>query len=151
MCAENVKCVLLADRHHELSEGIRGILESEFTAVVMVAGEPSLLETAARLRPNLVVADMALAQGESFGWLRRLLERCPDVRVIVLSSYDEPAIDRAAFEAGAMGIVHKREIAVHLLDAVDAVLVGRRFGFAGATPIPGPESGEPGMSADSKA
>lgn len=64
--------VLLADRQHGLSEGIRGLLQSEFRAAVMVADEASLLESAARISPNIVVADLALAQGEGFGWLQRL-------------------------------------------------------------------------------
>src|SRR6185436_14592397 len=99
MSSEAIRCVVLADRHHGLSEGIRGLLESKFPAVVMVADETSLLESAARMKPSIVVADLALAQGESFGWLRRLLARCPDSRVIVLSCHDEQAIEQAAFEA----------------------------------------------------
>jgi DNA-binding NarL/FixJ family response regulator len=114
--------VLLADRHHGLSEGIRGLLESEFDAVVMVADETSLLETATRLHPNVVVADLALEQGESFGWLRRLLARCPESRVIVLSSHDESVIMQAAFEAGAAGFVRKCKIATDLLPALEGVL-----------------------------
>ena len=127
MSIEVIKCVLLADRHHGLSEGIRSLLENEFRAVVMVADETSLVESAARLRPSLVVADLALARGESFGWLRRLLARCPESRVIVLSAHDELTVMQAAFEAGAAGFVRKREIAAQLLDAVDEVLAGRRY------------------------
>lgn len=127
METESVRCVLLADRHHGLSEGIRGLLESEFDAVVMVADETSLVESAARLLPSIVVADLGLARGESFGWLRRLLKRCPESRVIVLSAHDEATVVQAAFEAGAAGFVRKREIALQLLDAVDAVLAGRRY------------------------
>jgi hypothetical protein len=37
MNADDIKCVLLADRHHGLSEGMRGSLETLFEAVVMVA------------------------------------------------------------------------------------------------------------------
>jgi len=125
MSTEAIKCVLLADRHHGLSEGIRGLLESEFEAVVMVADEKSLLESAARLQPSIVVADLALAQGESFGWLRRLLARCPEARVVVLSSHDEAFVREAALEAGAAGFVLKREIAMKLLPAIEAVRAGQ--------------------------
>jgi hypothetical protein len=37
-------CVLLADRHHGLSEGIRGLLETSFNSVFPVADETSLIE-----------------------------------------------------------------------------------------------------------
>jgi DNA-binding NarL/FixJ family response regulator len=138
MSAERIKCVVLADRHHGLSEGIRGLLESEFEAVVMVADETSLLESATRMQPSLVVADLALAQGESFGWLRRLLARRPESRVIVLSSHDAQSIMQAAFDAGASGFVLKREICTQLLEAVDVVLAGGRYlapGVGGPAPL----------------
>ncbi len=123
----NFNCVLLADRHHGITEGIRRLLESEFEGVVMVADEMSLIESALRLHPSVVVADLALAPGESFGWLRRLLARCPEARVIVVSTHDESSVLRTAFEAGATGFVFKRALASQLLDAVDAVLTGRRY------------------------
>src|SRR5262249_38976065 len=135
MSAEPIKCVLLADRHHGLSEGIRGLLESKFRAVVMVADETSLLESARRLEPSIVVADLALAQGECFGWLRRLLTQYPEARVIVLSAHDELSVMQAAFEAGAAGFVLKRAIASQLLDAVDLVLAGKKYPPPDADPV----------------
>lgn len=125
MSAEAIRCVLLADRHHGLSEGIRGLLESEFEAVVMVADETSLIESAVKLMPRIVVADLALASGESFGWLRRLLVRCPAALVVVLSAHDDVTVRQAAFAAGAMGFVLKREIATGLLPTIDLVLAGK--------------------------
>jgi DNA-binding NarL/FixJ family response regulator len=127
MKSEAVRCVLLADRHHGLTEGIRGLLETSFDAVVMVADEASFLESAERLRPTIVVADLALAHGESFGWLRRLLVRCPESRVIVLSAHDELTVIRAALEAGAIGFVLKRDISSQLLNAVEVVLAGKKY------------------------
>ena len=127
MSSESIRCVLLADQHHGISEGVRLLLESEFEAVVMVANEISLMETAARLLPNMIVADLELAKGDRFGWVRRLLARCPQSRVIVLSSHEGPTITQMALAAGAAGFVLKRDIASQLLDAVDEVLAGRRY------------------------
>ena len=127
MTITQMQCVLLADRHHNLSEGIRILLQSQFPAVVTVADESALMESALRMQPNVVVADLALTQGESFGWLRRFLERCPGSRVIVLSPYDEYTVKQAAFEAGAAGFVLKFEISSQLLRAVSEVLAGRTY------------------------
>jgi DNA-binding NarL/FixJ family response regulator len=103
------------------------LLESEFEAVVMVADEVSLLESVKRMNPSLVVADLRLAQGEGFAWLRRLRQRCPGSRVIVLSVHDELCVMEAAFEAGAAGFVLKRNAASELTAAVDAVVAGRSY------------------------
>ena len=101
------------------------MLETVFEVVVMVADEPSLLESAKRLEPALAVVDLSLARGARFGWLLRLRESCPDLPVIVLSIHDEPTVRRAALEAGANGFVLKRSIASDLLPAVEAVLARR--------------------------
>jgi DNA-binding NarL/FixJ family response regulator len=114
-------CVLLADRHHGLTEGVRGLLATAFGAVVMVADEESLLEGADRIRPEVAIVDISLGQGRGVGWLRELRRRCPGVKVIVISVHDEQSVRRAAMDAGADAFVLKRAIATDLLDAVDAV------------------------------
>jgi len=127
MKSDAVRCVLLANRHHGLTESIRGLLETSFDAVVMVADETSFIESADRLRPNILVADLALAPGESFGWLRRLLARCPKSRVIVLSTHCEASVAQAALNAGAAGFVMKQKIADQLLEAIEAVQAGKCY------------------------
>jgi two-component system secretion response regulator SsrB len=118
-------CVLLADRHHGLAEGVRGLLETAFGTVVMVADKASLLEAAARLRPEVAVIDLSLARDSGLGWLSTIRQRCPGLKVIVLSVHDEQIVRRAAMEAGADAFVLKREIVTELLNAVELV---REFG-----------------------
>jgi two-component system secretion response regulator SsrB len=117
----SLSCVLLADRHHGLTEGVRGLLQTAFGTVVMVADEASLLEVASRLRPDVAVVDLSLARDSGLGWLQALRRRCPDLRVIVLSVHDEQTVRRAAVEAGADAFVLKRAIATDLLPAIELV------------------------------
>jgi len=116
-----LSCVLLADRHHGLTEGVRGLLETVFGTVVMVADEASLLEGAARLRPEVAVVDVSLARDSGLGWLRAVRRRCPDLKIIVLSVHDEESVRSAAMAAGADAFVLKRAIVTDLLPAVEAV------------------------------
>jgi len=125
MSEKPLSCVLLADRHHGLTEGVRGLLETAFASVVMVANEASLLEGAVRLQPEVAIVDLSLARDSGLGWLRELRQRCPDLKVIVLSVHDEQSVYRAAIEAGADAFVLKRAIATDLLTAVDAVRGGQ--------------------------
>ena len=121
MPEKHLSCVLLADRHQGLTEGVRGLLETEFGAVVMVADEASLLESASRLQPDVAVVDLSLAQNSGLDWLRAVRQRCPELKVIVLSVHDEQSVRRAAIEAGADAFVLKRAIATDLLPAVALV------------------------------
>jgi len=118
-------CVLLADRHHGLTEGVRGLLSTLFRTVVMVGDEPSLREIAARLHPKVVVADLSLARDHGLHWLERLRQCHPEMKLVVLSVHDEPSVRRAAMDAGADGFVLTRAIATDLLPTIEAVLSGR--------------------------
>ena len=131
MVERTVGCVLLADRHHGLTEGVRGLLETAFGTAFMVADELSLAEGASRLRPEVAVVDLSLVKDGGLGWLQELRQRCPSVKVIVLSVHDEQSVRQAVMEAGADAYVLKRAIATDLLNAVDAV---RRDPGAEASP-----------------
>ena len=119
--------MLLADRHHGLRDSVRGLLETEFETVFMVANEASLLEGAGRLKPAIVVVDLALSGGDMPGLLARVGARAPGAKVMVLSVHDEPTIAEAAMIAGADAVVLKRSLATDLLAAVDALLEGKRY------------------------
>jgi DNA-binding NarL/FixJ family response regulator len=126
----HAECVLLADRHHALSEGIRGLLESAFKRIFLVADEASLLEGVGMLRPTVVVVDLTFRAGDLTGLLRDLKARSPASKVLLLSVHDEASVLRTAIAAGADGVVLKRSIATDLLAAVDEVLAGRQFASA---------------------
>jgi two-component system secretion response regulator SsrB len=119
-----LSCVLLADRHHGLTESVRGLLETTFASVVMVADEASLLDSAVRLRPDVVVVDLSLAQDRGLSWLRAVRQRCPDIKVIVVSVHDEESVRRAVMDAGADAFVLKRTMATDLLAAIALVRGG---------------------------
>jgi two-component system secretion response regulator SsrB len=125
MSEKPLSCVLLADRHHGLTEGVRGLLETAFGSVVMVADEASLVDAASRLLPDVAVVDLSLARERGLGWLRAVRERCPDLKIIVLSVHDEQSVRRTAMDAGADAFVLKRAIATDLLAAVESVRGGR--------------------------
>jgi len=118
-------CVLLADPHHGVSEGVRHLLATMFETVVMVADEVSLFESAGRLRSDLAVVDLALSRGNALDFVRRLRGRFPDMKLIIVSVHDQPSVSRSVVEAGADAFVGKGAIATDLLAAADAVLSGQ--------------------------
>jgi DNA-binding NarL/FixJ family response regulator len=120
-------CVLLADRHHGLRDGVRGLLETEFETVFMVADEASLLEGAGRLGPAVVVVDLSLSAGDLPGLLRRVSARAPGAKLLLLSVHDEATVAESALAAGADAVVLKRSLANDLMPAVDALLAGKHY------------------------
>jgi DNA-binding NarL/FixJ family response regulator len=122
MQTEKVRCALLADRHLGLMEGIRGLLESQFEAVVVVGDEVSLFETARQLDITLAIVDLSLAAGNGLGLIRRIRKRFPQLQLIALSSFAEKSVESAAIQAGANGFVRKGSIVTDLFPTIDAVL-----------------------------
>ena len=119
--------VLLADRHPNMLEAVRGLLEGWFATTVMVADETSLFEAVERMEPDLVVVDLSFPVSGGSNVVRTLFKRFPELRVIVLSVHDEQAALSQALGAGAAGFVLKRTAAVDLTPAVDAVLRGETY------------------------
>jgi DNA-binding NarL/FixJ family response regulator len=110
-----------------MSEGVRNLLATMFEAVVMVADEVSLLESAGRLQSDLAVVDLGLSRGHALELVRRLRRLFPAMKMIIVSAYDDSTVSRSVLEAGADGFVVKRSIATDLLAAAEAVLAGQRY------------------------
>lgn len=115
-------CVILADSHQNLLEGIRGLLESMFEAVVMVTDKRSLFEVADKLKPRLAIVDLSLPVCGELNVAREFKSRYPELKFIILSVHDEPEAVNEVMSAGASGFVLKRSIATDLLPAVRKVL-----------------------------
>jgi DNA-binding NarL/FixJ family response regulator len=136
-------CVLLADRHHALSEGVHGLLATTFEMVVMVADAASLFQSARRLQSDLAIVDLALSRGNGLELVREFHSSFPDMKLIIVSTHDQRSVIQAVLEAGANGFVIKRAIATDLLAAADAVLAGRRY----VSPdLDGPRTGDAGSA-----
>ncbi len=120
-------CAILADRHTALSEGIRGLLESAFQTVYIVADAVSLKEGARRLSPALVVLDISLLGDDFPDLLKEVHDLSPESRLIVLSVHDQASVARQVLAKGANSVVLKRSIGNDLLAAVSAVLRGEEF------------------------
>ncbi len=147
MATQYQGCVILADRHHGLTEGIRGLLETMFSTVVMVADEASLLESAERLQPAAVIADLSLARTETLGWMKQLRASCPEAKLVVLSVHDERCVCAKALESGADGFIVKRAIARDLLPGMDAVMEGGQY-VSPAVQGQKPSDSKPGTNLD---
>jgi len=124
---EGVTCAILADRNAAFADRLRHLLSSASDTVFLVGDDPSLMDGARRLRPNLIVVDLGFADDGMVSLLQQIRTEVPAARVIVLSVHDDPAIAQTLVAGGAHGIVLKSQIADELLAAVDTVMAGQSF------------------------
>ncbi len=101
--------VLLVDDHSVVRYGIRSILEK--SSLIQVIGEAeSLAETyskADNLRPDVVLLDMKLPDGDGVAGCIRLKSMMPNVKVIILTAFAEENIVYEAVKAGIDGYLLK--------------------------------------------
>jgi DNA-binding NarL/FixJ family response regulator len=123
----NSSCVILADSHQDMLEGIRGLLKTTFESVVMVADEKSLFETIQKLNPDITVVDLSLPISGEVNIARKIKIHHPNLKFIVLSIHDETTAIDEIMSAGAAGFVLKRSAVTDLMPAVDEVLQGHTY------------------------
>lgn len=121
--------VLLADDHVIMREGLRLLLETQ--ADIKVVGEASdgveTLELARRLKPDVVLMDVAMPRMNGIDATRMLRDAVPQSRVVILSMFDKELYAHRALSAGAYGYVLKAGASEDLLTAIRAAAQGRYF------------------------
>jgi len=119
--------VLLADDHRMMAEGLKALLPEEFDLVGIVEDGRAMVEAAERLRPDVIVADVAMPNLNGFEALTRLKKSRPDIKVVFLTMHQNAAYARRALDAGASGFVVKHSASEELVVAIHAALKGKTF------------------------
>ena len=121
--------VMLADDHAVVRDGLRALLEGgNDLQVVGVAGNGrEAVAEALRLRPDIVIMDIAMPELDGVEATRRIVERCPDTRVLILSMYLSAEHIYRALQAGAQGYVLKESAGEEVVDAIRALRAGKRY------------------------
>lgn len=118
--------VLLAEDHKMVRQGTRMYLESMGIDII---GEATTgveaVKLAQQLQPDVVLMDIHMPELTGVEATRRIRHDHPDVRVLVLTAYDDPAYVHALLEAGADGYVLKTAEFSQLYRALQDVAVGR--------------------------
>jgi DNA-binding NarL/FixJ family response regulator len=119
--------ILLADDHAVVVEGIRGLLEKHYQVVGVVMDGRALLVEAARIRPDVIVLDVAMPLLNGLDAAKRIRESLPDVKLVFLTMRTDPNLAAAALRLGPVGFVLKHSAASELLTAIADVLRGKAY------------------------
>ena len=122
----NKVTILLADDHAVVRESIRKLLEErEDFVVVGEAGDgESAVELAKKLRPRIVIMDIAMPRLNGIEATRRIRVESPDSNILILSAYDYNQYVFALLEAGAKGYLLKDVNCQELIRSIYSVNKG---------------------------
>jgi DNA-binding NarL/FixJ family response regulator len=121
--------ILLADDHALVRHGFRMILAAQ--PDMEIAGEAGngreAIELAQKLKPDVVVMDVAMPELNGIEATRRLIELAPRTRVLALSMHKDNVYVREILRAGARGYLLKDSADADLIAAVRAVAKGEGY------------------------
>src|SRR5680860_144794 len=118
--------VYLLDDHDVVREGLRFLLERS-DDIVVVGDSASAVEATSRipaLKPDVAVLDARLPDGSGIEVCREIRSRDPEIRALILTSFDDDAALFAAIMAGAAGYVLKDIRGSDLVRGIRTVAAG---------------------------
>lgn len=115
--------VLICDDHELFRTSLGSLLEHE--SWIEIVGEardgPESVAQALRLRPDVVLMDLNMPGFSGLTATQRIKKARPEIKVLVLSMYDEEEAVISSLQAGASGYVQKDSQFEQLIEAVRAV------------------------------
>ena len=119
--------LLIVDDHPIVRDGLRAVFESEaaFEVVGQAADGAEAVDRAGALGADVVLMDLRMPRMSGVEAIRRLRETAPDIRVLVLTTFDSDTDVLPAVEAGATGYLLKDAPRDELLRAVHAAYLGQ--------------------------
>jgi DNA-binding NarL/FixJ family response regulator len=121
--------ILLADDHTVVREGLRALLESEGDFAIVGEAETGrqAVELARKLRPSVIVMDIAMPLLNGLEATRQIRKALPDAKVVILSAHSDAVYVEQVMNSGAVGYLLKQSSAHDLSQAIREVNEGRIF------------------------
>jgi DNA-binding NarL/FixJ family response regulator len=118
--------VLIVDDDDLMRAGLRGVLASD--AAIEVVGEASdgneAVYRARLLKPHVVLMDVRMPDLDGIAATRELLGAFPDLRVVIVTTFEQDDYIFGALRAGASGFLLKRSRPEELVSAIHTVAAG---------------------------
>jgi DNA-binding NarL/FixJ family response regulator len=117
---------LLVDDDDLMRAGLKAVLSSDVTVEVVgeAANGRAAVERARVLNPDLVLMDVRMPDLDGIAATRDVLAAAPDVKVVILTTFEEDDYIFGALNAGASGFLLKRTSPEDLLAAIHTVIAG---------------------------
>ena len=119
--------VILADDHAMVAEGLGRLISEVADLVGQVADGRQLVDSARRLKPDIIISDVSMPVMSGLDALRQLKAEGSQARFIFLTMHTEAQLATEAMRAGASGYLLKAAAGEELFEAIRAAMAGRVF------------------------
>lgn len=120
---------MIADDHQVVAEGLARLIDNskEARTVAITGKVDETIEQIGRLKPKILLLDVALPDSDGIDAIPVLLDASPATRIIVLTMFAEPAVVQRALSAQAHGYLFKSVSAEELITAIRTVAKGNTY------------------------
>jgi DNA-binding NarL/FixJ family response regulator len=127
--ARHPRRVLLVDDHPIVRKGLRKLIESDPQLAVCAEAEGvrDAREAIRQQHPDVVVVDLSLKDGDGIELVKDVRAHHPGLPLLVLSMHEESIYAERLLTAGANGYIMKQAASELFIEALHAVLSGRRY------------------------
>ena len=127
--------VLLADDHAVLRAGLRALLNAQPDMEVVGEADDgdSAIHEVVSVHPDVALVDVNMPRLDGLAAIPRLRQAAPQVKILVLTMYDDEGYLRRALENGAAGYVLKKAADTELMAAIRAVSRGETYVYPSLT------------------
>lgn len=121
--------VLIVDDHPIVRRGLSSLLSaySDLQVVGAAADAATALQAAKDLTPDIILLDVRLAGVDGIEIVSRILCSMPNIKIIILTAYDNDEYILGAFRAGAYAYLLKNSMDETVVDTIRSVHQGRRL------------------------
>ena len=119
--------VILADDHVMVAEGLGRLLGESVELVACVNDGKQLVESARKLRPDIIVSDLTMPVMSGLDAMKELKADGSRARFIFLTIHTEPRLAAQALRAGASGYLLKQAAGEELIEAIRTVMDNRTY------------------------
>jgi DNA-binding NarL/FixJ family response regulator len=124
--------LLIADDHEVIRTGLASLLTgSNIEIVAQAANGKEAIRLAEQHRPDVILLDIRMPDGDGLATLEKLRAKVPDSRVVMLSTYDNPTYIARAVALGASDYVLKGSSREDLITTIEAAAAGESPSRAG--------------------
>ena len=124
--------LLIADDHQVIRTGLAVLLAGSNIEIVAEAENgKEAIEKAEEVKPDIILLDIRMPDGDGLSTLEKLRAKVPDSRVVMLSTYDNPTYIARAVALGASDYVLKGSNREDLITTLEAAAAGESPSRAG--------------------
>lgn len=121
--------VHIADDHRMLVEGLQAAIEE--SGIARVVDKSHTLDVCRKTLlfrcPDVLLLDISMPDGSGVDFCEEVHEKYPDVKILMLTTYDEYTMVNRALAAGASGYIQKNALSEEVVKGIETIMAGNTF------------------------